>query len=513
MTAKLKKTAFFISYNLVIVIVIFLALEYICLVLNKKSPGGGKPYFFVDPHLGYSHGRVAEKLIYNRMLEEQMATGTRRDALKKVHRIPGFFIYGNPDLPNAIRIFTLGGSTTDAREKDNWSKFLYILCCEADIPVVVYNGGISGYTSSQEMLKLIRDVLPLHPDIVISLNGVNDIGFLVAVKDNPLVSLYQKRLTEHLVIKATPPLFPNIVIAFNRWRKNVAASIQGVNFGPDITTSPAQNWEQNVRIMHSISKEFGFQYISFLQPLMGYGKYNMSAEDKPLLSIRGEGYLNLLHEFYNEAGMRLQRNSLPFVVDITDIFEGKTALYRDAKHPNGKGYFLIAEAVFKQLTERGFLRKSPKPNLYNNNRLHHWHDFYTGLWEKLGAIEVTPNCTTAPDGSSNADKITFNGKSHFLQSDNIPVREGDEVRGSIWLWAKNSTSLRLSISRHKTPRKYEGTTKILNIVNKPKRFRISHTFERNAGSARLQLYSPKGIVEVYAWGAQLYRVEKEGKNR
>ncbi|MCP4215380.1 MAG: hypothetical protein GY765_12030 [bacterium] len=83
MTVKKKKIAFFIIYNVFIVAVVFLALEYICLILNKNSADGAQPYLFdksrlqkksgvrqvggttmlsfVDPHLGYSHDWAAKK--------------------------------------------------------------------------------------------------------------------------------------------------------------------------------------------------------------------------------------------------------------------------------------------------------------------------------------------------------------------------------------------------------------------------------------------------------------------
>ncbi|MCP4218538.1 MAG: SGNH/GDSL hydrolase family protein, partial [bacterium] len=429
-------------------------------------------------------------------------------AHERVYSTPGFIIFGNPHWPDAIRIFTLGGSTTDAlHDEVNWPIYLYQICRDAGIPVVVFNGGISGYASSQEMLKLIRDVIPLHPAIVISLNGVNDLGFSLAMKENPMVHLYQKQLMEFLSKTVKPAFVPNIITAFRRWRKKRTTPmnrILGFHVGPKTRTSPAQHWEKNIRIMHSLSKEFNFHYITFLQPLLGYGKYNPSATEKSWMAVKGPGYSRVL----NEAGIRLKTGKLPFVVDITDVLAGKTAFFKNPKHLKAKVNLVVAKAVFKQLTERGLLEKSPISFLKNKNQLRHWHDFYTTMWKRQGEIKVVPDCISAPDGSSGADQIIFSGKATLFQSNAVPVRKGDEVRGGIRLCSAAPTTLHLSIARHITPAEYEGTSKVLHITSTPTRFDISHTFKRDAGSARLQLYSPKGKVEVYAWGAQLYGIKK-----
>ena len=47
--------------------------------------------------------------------------------------------------------------------------------CEHNIPFELYNGGLEAFNVSQELLKLIRDVTELKPDICISYSGVNNI--------------------------------------------------------------------------------------------------------------------------------------------------------------------------------------------------------------------------------------------------------------------------------------------------------------------------------------------------
>ena len=83
------------------------------------------------------------------------------------------------------RIVVLGGSTSDCGYNTavtNWTEWLEIILRESGCSVEVLAGGIQGYASSQELLKLIRDVLILRPDLVISFSGINDatgMGMLV----------------------------------------------------------------------------------------------------------------------------------------------------------------------------------------------------------------------------------------------------------------------------------------------------------------------------------------------
>ena len=114
-----------------------------------------------DPNLGYAHGQCSS------IIDQQ---------------IPGFVLYGAPLGTAEVTIAVLGGSTTDPivmsdREDIDWHTwplFLWNLCDEAGLTCTILNGGVGGFTSSQEPMKLVRDVLPAKPDIVISLNGINE---------------------------------------------------------------------------------------------------------------------------------------------------------------------------------------------------------------------------------------------------------------------------------------------------------------------------------------------------
>lgn len=86
----------------------------------------------------------------------------------------GITVYGEENEKD-YKIAVLGGSTTDgaAFPFQSWSRILHEKLWDG---ITVYNGGVSGYASGQELVKLIRDILPLKPDMVVVYDGFNELN-------------------------------------------------------------------------------------------------------------------------------------------------------------------------------------------------------------------------------------------------------------------------------------------------------------------------------------------------
>jgi len=87
-----------------------------------------------------------------------------------------------------ITIVCLGDSITGASDLARYLKWSHILAAMAAAAcgpdrVVVHNRGIGGDTSAGMAARLDRDVLALHPDVVVLLAGGNDAGQQVARAD------------------------------------------------------------------------------------------------------------------------------------------------------------------------------------------------------------------------------------------------------------------------------------------------------------------------------------------
>ena len=134
----------------------------------------------MDPHLGYGRGKAERKI---RKLEVNYSW------------TEGFAVYSKKvpaELDHPI-VLTLGGSTTDAVRSKN-TQLAGGVCrsyWQKGISATVVNGGTGGYSTNQELLKLVRDGLEFKPDIVISYSGVNDRGKYSELP-YPMVHPYQR---------------------------------------------------------------------------------------------------------------------------------------------------------------------------------------------------------------------------------------------------------------------------------------------------------------------------------
>jgi lysophospholipase L1-like esterase len=309
-----------------------------------RQEGGTARMSFLDPHLGYAHGQM-----YDETLSEDGA-------------VAGFVIFGDAADAEALRIIALGGSTTDPLDRGNWPKALQKILSDAGIEAVVYNGGVSGYSTNQELIKFIRDGLPLEPDIVLCLNGINDMGFIHSVAEHPMVHPYQDRLLRSIVESRAPAWLPNTRICMRRIRDARTPKlyrVEGINYGPAVKTTPGRQWARNVGLLHAVAEEAGVAHLSLLQPVLGVGNYYPTAGEYELLEtaddLRRGKYRSIIRDFYGEAVPEAAK--LDYCVDLSGAFAGRSGLYRDARHPNADGYRVIAEAVYTELQARGMLQR------------------------------------------------------------------------------------------------------------------------------------------------------------
>ncbi len=295
-------------------------------------------YSAYDPILGYADNPAATTLDYNSQ--------------------PGFTIYGKgKDANQSLVIVTLGGSTTDGNVPNIWVQALQEMMAAEGINVEVYNGGVAGYSSSQELFKLIRDVIPLKPDLIISYNGVNDLGLGDAVYKHPMVNNYQESIMNYLVQEPPPLVLPNTikVIQSMPWYANNKRNKSAVNYGTIVNIPPEKTWYRNVRMMHAVAGEFNIPYVVVLQPALGVGKYGeLNTSEKQMFTnaqgYQAEGYKTLLNAFYKAA--QLDCKKLDYCENLVDVFAGQTGIYVDKMHVNDEGNRLVAGAIFDALLRR-----------------------------------------------------------------------------------------------------------------------------------------------------------------
>lgn len=304
----------------------------------------------------------------------------------------GLGFYRTPETTDhTLTIMTLGGSTTDPVSMsdneeigfDTWPRYLAQHCQAAAPGCQVVNGGRAAFTSSQELMMLVRDGLVLRPQIVVSLNGINEFyGFKDAIfQKHPFVTRQQREL---MASTCRAPSISN-ALSWSGYLPNTMALVRATQYkmqhmGPAINPAnppqpPVQDdgcqvnlgltydghdaevaevWKTNVKAMQATAQSFGAKYYVFLQPTLGVGKYvPTDPEDLKLYgqvkAVRGGygEYLATINEVY--VGLRTACAELDFCIDLTDLFEGESDVYADPRHPNRKGNQRQAAAIWQQL--------------------------------------------------------------------------------------------------------------------------------------------------------------------
>jgi hypothetical protein len=293
--------------------------------LNAYTDG----VFLRDPYLGWSR-------LYN----------------EHDNRFPGFKVYGELST-KPLCIVTLGGSTTDPIQGGtvSWPECLYYMLKEHGIDATIFNGGFAAYTSTEELIKLIRDVIPLHPDIVISYSGVNDFKLDRQPKNmENFTPRYQR---------------PFIAVAQERIFSWISQQEGGatVLYGMQTDKSPVMFWSDNQRMMHSISEEFGIKFIGILQASPRSEGIASAVIEGYLAARRGEMEDNKnvfinplwLKIMYDEAEKEIE--DIPYILNFRHIFDGIADfdIYMDLSHKFERGNQIIAANVFENLIKMGYL--------------------------------------------------------------------------------------------------------------------------------------------------------------
>ena len=269
--------------------------------------------------------------------------------------ILGFELFGDLNNPNACKIVALGGSTTDSMHSfvKGWAPLLADCFAKDGISVIMHCGGISAYTSTQELLKLIRDVIPLRPDIVLTYNGFNDL-FLYPEKpckqpereDKPFITRFQ-------------------VDFMNKVNKG-----NTVYYGIENKKSVSEFWLDNIRMMQSITEEFNILFLSFLQPFYHVGEYKLTQTQKAIFNRKGWSVNNpnanlmpkerLDFMIKGHQDMRAAAENIEYITDLTNIFSEHTNIYRDIVHVTEHGNSIIANNIYQKLK---MCMKTALPNI------------------------------------------------------------------------------------------------------------------------------------------------------
>lgn len=267
---------------------------------------------------------LAYELSRNQMLDLNLGHSYLMDK-----RYPGFQVLGK-DNKLDYKIVVLGGSTTDGGiyEFKSWVDFLYEKC--ADNNVTIFNGGIAAYTSTQELIKILRDGLCLNPNMIIVYDGIND------AKANYKYNPYSIPYLEDVFAAAVGQ--QSLELSCNISNKDIRESF-------DI-------WYDTIKQMYLLAQGKGIRFFSFLQPnLFSKKESSLTLREKTTIRVKtivdGQ-YVSDARNYRKLARDRRIEEKNRYMFDLSDIFD-ECNVYIDDCHVFEEGNQIIADKIWEKV--------------------------------------------------------------------------------------------------------------------------------------------------------------------
>ncbi|MEP9387752.1 SGNH/GDSL hydrolase family protein [Mesorhizobium sp. KR9-304] len=288
-------------------------------------------YRTLDPHLAFTYGKNSEKLL----------------EVQKTNRWIDGFLLESPAQRGLRKpiILALGGSTTDGvKFPGSWPEQLAKILDEHNIQATVINGGIGGYTTSQDLFKLIRDGFEFQPDIVIEYGGVND-GWRYSVSNHLMVHPYQESILKVATGQDIPRILPSAMTLARQYLPMKGSIDYSLGVGSKRTR--AQTFKKNMEIMQAATISQGGQFYAVIQPFSFYQSKHASPNPQSV----GLEFISGVTELYNE--ILFLTNTRDYIHDATQALEGATeVVYQpDGVHLNSAGNKIIAEYMFNLIKD------------------------------------------------------------------------------------------------------------------------------------------------------------------
>jgi hypothetical protein len=303
---------------------------------------------------------------------------------------------------DVFRVIILGGSTVEGLGVNSPlqslpSKLQLLLereFSQSSKQVEVINGGISGFTSDLEYLKLLTDFLRFEPDLVIAYDGWNDSHLLHdtiagAPRTRPYRTVSQENNGDRVNASFSPSgsfgLFATITAGrmleslshFATFRL-VRYSISRITGGPDAKNYAARHYTafrressveaarfyvENRERMLFIAKQKGFRFASFLQPIIGIdGKSYSATETEYAAHLHPQISNDVIRQerevFYQTVRPLLEKfasaNEVSGASCVADISTSSFAsvsdtVYADPGHLLANGNEMVAQRILAEL--------------------------------------------------------------------------------------------------------------------------------------------------------------------
>lgn len=248
---------------------------------------------------------------------------------------PGIAILGE-NQENDYKIAVLGASTSTSGYfwVKSWPEYLYEKYSNKHITIL--NGAVEGYTSAQELIKLMRDIVCLKPDLVIVYDGYNDVANQSAFPEMPNIYAisYMKTIIEYANGRMG-----------NTKKRDIFCGVPS-------TGNAIEDWLKNIEYMNAVCGINHIKFVSFIQPLF-YSKPKMTLKEDIILQKKWD-FLFGDQEAVKGPVKELRRRAAEisrtyeYIFDLSPIFDAsEEQIYFDICHVLDNGNAIIADEIYK----------------------------------------------------------------------------------------------------------------------------------------------------------------------
>jgi len=260
-----------------------------------------------------------------------------------------------PPKDDKYRILILGGSTAIQIPLDIVKeKFQEI----TNRKVEVFNFADGGYIFSQNLVSFVLYGIKLNPDLVISLDGANDMVFITK-KMPPGVneqSVYIKRSVERPFLNAFLCLFNKSMFVKSLFKLNERKNEVLLQKDKKIFNKMITYYIQSINSVAAIAKGCEAEYICVLQPYL-YLRKTITEEEKDLHNpyfYRDEYLKNGFKRLDNVLSKEVFPSYVYYVSALDAFNNSDETCFWDNLHLNRKGNEILIDYIIKKAQEKGF---------------------------------------------------------------------------------------------------------------------------------------------------------------
>ena len=271
------------------------------------------------------------------------------------------------EIPGAVRIFVIGGSTALGTFASGPNKVWHALL-EQKLrkhfqyqDIYIFSAAVAAYVTFQERLAFEFALLPRKPDVVIDLNGVNDIHLPITRGCRPgdpyqtgarYAEFYNNHVFQSLIRHSNLlRQFRDQVLvkkAINQYTTNILAD---ANLSKLLVDSIVNVYCRNMKQLMKRCRQESIECLIFLQPWRDLARHHVGLEikvDKKLFQFMLSAHENIVASLENGRGPDQES-----FVDLSHVFSSKEAIghFADLCHVYDKGQEIIADAVFSSVSE------------------------------------------------------------------------------------------------------------------------------------------------------------------